>query len=154
MEVPEIPDLIIYAIPFFIITLFIEILVDSREKTKAYETKDAITSISMGLGNVILGIISKVLVFSVFLYLYDNLRLFTLPFTWWTWFLILFVDDFAYYWFHRISHESRFFWASHVVHHSSQKYNLSTALRQTWSGGFLGICFLVTTAIIRFSSSQ
>jgi sterol desaturase/sphingolipid hydroxylase (fatty acid hydroxylase superfamily) len=46
--------------------------------------------------------------------------------------LLFFADDFAYYWFHRISHESRFFWASHVVHHSSEHFNLSTALRQTW----------------------
>ena len=46
--------------------------------------------------------------------------------------LLFFADDLSYYWFHRISHESRFFWASHVVHHSSQHYNLSTALRQTW----------------------
>ena len=46
--------------------------------------------------------------------------------------LLFFADDFSYYWFHRCSHESRFFWASHVVHHSSTHYNLSTALRQTW----------------------
>ena len=46
--------------------------------------------------------------------------------------LLFFADDLAYYWFHRVSHESRVFWASHVVHHSSQHYNLSTALRQTW----------------------
>ena len=46
--------------------------------------------------------------------------------------LLFFADDLAYYWFHRVCHESRVFWASHVVHHSSQHYNLSTALRQTW----------------------
>ena len=51
---------------------------------------------------------------------------------WWTWVLLFFADDLAYYWFHRVSHESRVFWASHVVHHSSEHYNLSTALRQTW----------------------
>ena len=54
------------------------------------------------------------------------------PGDWWVWVLLFFADDFSYYWFHRISHESRFFWASHVVHHSSTHYNLSTALRQTW----------------------
>ena len=52
---------------------------------------------------------------------------------WWTYALLFFADDFAYYWFHRIHHEVRVFWASHVVHHSSQHYNLSTALRQTWT---------------------
>ena len=54
------------------------------------------------------------------------------PGDWWVWVLLFFADDFSYYWFHRISHESRGFWASHVVHHSSRHYNLSTALRQTW----------------------
>ena len=61
MEVPEIPNLIHYAIPFFIITLVLEILVDARARSNSYETKDAITSIIMGLGNVFLGLISKVL---------------------------------------------------------------------------------------------
>ena len=51
---------------------------------------------------------------------------------WWAWLLLFLGDDLAYYWFHRISHVSRFFWASHIVHHSSQHFNLSTALRQTW----------------------
>jgi sterol desaturase/sphingolipid hydroxylase (fatty acid hydroxylase superfamily) len=55
--------------------------------------------------------------------------------------LAFFADDFSYYWFHRTSHECRFFWASHVVHHSSQHYNLSTALRQTWTGGFFSFVF-------------
>ena len=141
MEVPQIPELIHYAIPFFIVTLIIEIIVDARARSNFYETKDAVTSITMGLGNVFLGLISKVLVFAVFYYLYDNFRLFTIPFVWWAWILILFTEDLIYYWFHRISHTSRFFWASHIVHHSSQKYNLSTALRQTWTGNFLSFVF-------------
>jgi sterol desaturase/sphingolipid hydroxylase (fatty acid hydroxylase superfamily) len=150
MEVPEIPDLIHYAIPLFIITLIIEILVDARARSNSYETKDAITSISMGLGNVFLGLISKVLVFAVFYYLYDNFRLFTIPFVWWAWILILFTEDLIYYWFHRISHLSRFFWASHIVHHSSQRYNLSTALRQTWTGSFLSFVFWLPLPLLGF----
>jgi len=150
MEVPEIPELIHYAIPFFIITLIIEILIDARARSNSYETKDAITSISMGLGNVFLGLISKVLVFAVFYYLYDNFRLFTIPFVWWAWILILFTEDLIYYWFHRISHLSRFFWASHIVHHSSQRYNLSTALRQTWTGSFLSFVFWLPLPLLGF----
>ena len=52
---------------------------------------------------------------------------------WWVWVVVFFADDLAYYWFHRAHHEVRILWASHVVHHSSQHYNLSTALRQTWT---------------------
>ena len=150
MEIPEIPNLIHFAIPFFIITLIIEVIVNAREKTSAYETKDALTSLTMGMGNVLLGLISKTLVFTIFIYLYANFRLFTIPFTWWAWILILFIEDFVYYWFHRISHENRFFWASHVVHHSSQKYNLSTALRQTWTGGFLAFIFWLPLPLLGF----
>ena len=150
MEIPEIPNLIHFAIPFFIITLIIEVIVNAREKTSAYETKDALTSLTMGMGNVLLGLISKTLVFTIFIYLYANFRLFTIPFTWWAWILILFIEDFVYYWFHRISHENRFFWASHVVHHSSQKYNLSTALRQTWTGGFLAFVFWLPLPLLGF----
>ena len=150
MEIPKIPDLILYAIPFFIITLIIEIIVDARERANAYETKDAITSISMGLGNVFLGVFSKMVIFAAFIFVYDTFRIFTIPFTWWAWVLVLFADDLAYYWFHRISHESRFFWASHIVHHSSQKYNLSTALRQTWTGNFLSFVFWLWLPLLGF----
>lgn len=151
MEIPEIPNLIHYAIPFFAITLLIEIFIDTKKRVNSYETKDAITSITMGLiGNVFIGLITKVLVFTIFYYMYSNFRFFTIPFTWWSWILILFLEDFSYYWFHRTSHKSRFFWASHVVHHSSKYYNLSTALRQTWTGGFYGFIFWLWLVLLGF----
>jgi len=150
VQVPEIPNLIYFAIPFFIITLIIEILVINKKKIVIYEFKDAAASISMGLGNVFLGIFAKVLVLAALTYIYVNFRFFTIPFTWWAWVLVLFAEDFLYYWFHRISHENRFFWASHVVHHSSQKYNLSTALRQTWSGSFISFIFWLPLALLGF----
>merc|ERR1711974_10835 len=115
--------------------MLLELFVTIKQGIKTYESKDAFSSIAMGLGNVFLGFFSKALVLLSFVYIYENFRLFTIPVTWWSFVLIFFADDFAYYWFHRISHECRLFWASHVVHHSSQHYNLSTALRQTWSGG-------------------
>ena len=150
VQVPEIPNLIYFAIPFFIITLIIEILVINKKKIVIYEFKDAAASISMGLGNVFIGIFAKVLVLAALTYIYVNFRFFTIPFTWWAWVLIIFTEDFLYYWFHRISHENRFFWASHVVHHSSQKYNLSTALRQTWSGTFISFVFWLPLALLGF----
>ncbi len=151
MEIPEIPNLIHYAIPFFVIALIIEVYINAKKKATIYETKDAITSITMGLiGNVFIGLLSKALVFTIFYYIYSNFRLFTFPFAWWTWVIILFAEDFSYYWFHRTSHKSRFFWASHVVHHSSQYYNLSTALRQTWTGGFYGFIFWLWLPLLGF----
>jgi sterol desaturase/sphingolipid hydroxylase (fatty acid hydroxylase superfamily) len=150
MEIPEMPNLIHYAIPFFALTVIIEIIATVRVKAKDYEYKDAATSIIMGLGNVGIGLFSKGIVLFFLLLVYNHLRLFTIPFTWWAWILILFADDFAYYWNHRIGHTARFFWASHIVHHSSQKYNLSTALRQTWTGSFTSFIFYLWLPLLGF----
>lgn len=149
MEIPEIPNLIHYAIPVFVITVIVEAILTVKIKLDEYEFKDAFTSITMGLGNVAIGLFTKGLTLALFLWLYQ-FRLFTIPFTWWTWFILLFAEDFVYYWNHRIAHESRLFWASHVVHHSSQKYNLSTALRQTWTGSFYTFIFWLPLIIIGF----
>ncbi|WP_299381938.1 sterol desaturase family protein [uncultured Lacinutrix sp.] len=143
------PNIILFAIPFFVISIALEIYVIIKQ-FKKYDYKDAITSISMGIGNVLLTFFSKAIVLFCFLYIYNNFRLFTIPITWWSFILLLFADDFCYYWFHRISHECRLFWASHVVHHSSQKYNLSTALRQTWSGGFYTFIFWIILPLLGF----
>lgn len=150
---PEFPNIIHFAIPFFVISMLLELYVTTREaykETKGYELKDAFASIAMGLGNVFLGFFSKAIVLLAFFWIYENYRLFTIPVTWWSFILIFFADDFSYYWFHRISHESRLFWASHVVHHSSEHYNLSTALRQTWSGGFYSFIFWLWMPLIGF----
>ena len=150
---PNFPNIIHYAIPFFIVAMLLELYVTTREKfkeTKGYETKDAFASIAMGLGNVFLGFLSKGIVLGALYFVYENFRLFTIPIAWWSFVLLFFADDFAYYWFHRISHECRLFWASHVVHHSSQRYNLSTALRQTWSGSFYSFIFWLWIPLVGF----
>jgi sterol desaturase/sphingolipid hydroxylase (fatty acid hydroxylase superfamily) len=147
---PEFPNIILFAIPFFIISMLLELYVTTKENIKTYERKDALSSIAMGLGNVALGFFSKLLILAAFMFIYTNFRLITIPFAWWSFVLLLFADDFSYYWFHRISHQCRLFWASHIVHHSSQKYNLSTALRQTWSGGFYSFVFWLWLPLIGF----
>ena len=150
---PDFPNIILYAIPFFILAMLLELYVTTRAQLKhikGYEPKDALSSIAMGLGNVILGFASKALVLLVFFWVYNNLKVFDIPVAWWSFVLLFFADDFSYYWFHRISHECRIFWASHVVHHSSQHYNLSTALRQTWSGGFYTFIFWLWLPLLGF----
>jgi sterol desaturase/sphingolipid hydroxylase (fatty acid hydroxylase superfamily) len=131
------PNLIHWAIPFFVGFILLEIGISAWQKRKLYEAKDAFSSITMGLGNVITGLVSKVIVFWAFT-LVHQYAIFDLGYQWWVWILAFFADDISYYWFHRTSHNVRFFWASHVVHHSSRFYNLSTALRQTWTGNFTG----------------
>jgi sterol desaturase/sphingolipid hydroxylase (fatty acid hydroxylase superfamily) len=150
MEIPNIPNLIYYAIPFFIATVIIEGIVLYKKQPKSYNLKDTFASLVMGIGNVLVNLLSKLLIVFIFTFIYQNYRISTIPFVWWSWLIILFADDFCYYWAHRMGHESRFFWASHIVHHSSQKYNLSTALRQTWTGGFFTFVFYLILPFLGF----
>lgn len=131
------PVVLYFAIPGFVILLLLEAWYSWKEQKHLYETRDTFSSLAMGIGNVITGFGSKLIVFGAFTLVY-RFRLFTLENTWWMWLLAFFADDFSYYWFHYVSHNMRWFWASHVVHHSSQHYNLSTALRQTWTGNLTG----------------
>jgi sterol desaturase/sphingolipid hydroxylase (fatty acid hydroxylase superfamily) len=102
---------------------------------------DSASSLAMGLGNQAMDkLLGFAIYAAVYYWVYEH-RLFTLTWTAPVMIVCFFGEDLAYYWFHRIAHERRFFWASHVVHHSSQHYNLTTALRQTWTGA-LGLNFI------------
>ena len=131
-------EVLYYAVPFFILLLALEYLAfrhlgeEHNEGLVGFEARDTRTSLAMGMGNVVINFGWKFAVLALYALLYELTPLRLDAGDWWVWVLLFFADDFSYYWFHRVSHESRAFWASHVVHHSSQHYNLSTALRQTW----------------------
>jgi sterol desaturase/sphingolipid hydroxylase (fatty acid hydroxylase superfamily) len=130
-------EVLYYAIPFFILLLVLEYLSfrqvqDEHADLIGYELRDTRASLTMGIGNVAINFVWKFAVLALYVGIYELTPLRLDPSDWWVWVLLFFADDLSYYWFHRVSHESRVFWASHVVHHSSQHYNLSTALRQTW----------------------
>ncbi len=132
------PALLYYAIPGFLLLLSLEAWFSYRENRKLYEKKDTWSSLGLGIGNVIVGFGTKAIIFAFFSFLYQ-FRVFDLNAgSWWYWVLLFLADDFSYYWFHRVSHRVNWFWASHVVHHSSQHYNLAAALRQTWTGNATG----------------
>lgn len=132
------PAILFYAIPFFVLLLSIEAWYSYKENKHLYNTKDTFGSLGLGIGNVITGLFTKALIFGIFSFLYQH-RLFTIVENhWWYWVLLFFADDLSYYCFHRTSHFVNYFWASHVVHHSSQYYNLAAALRQTWTGNATG----------------
>jgi len=136
-------DPVTLATPFFILLVIAEILAARFAKTRTnYEARDTATSLAMGLGSTVAGVLIGGLVAGVTLWVYQH-RVFTIPMTAvWAWLAIFFLEDLTYYGFHRLSHERRFWWAAHVNHHSSQHYNLSTALRQTWTGGINGTWLL------------
>lgn len=146
-------DLINLAIPAFILLLVVEVVLDAVMRRDLYELRDAAASLTMGTGNVILGLATKAMVFGIFTVMH-RFALFNIGYQWWAWVLIVFADDFTYYVFHRTSHECRLFWASHVIHHSSQRYNLGTALRQTWTGSFMSFVFWLWLPLIGFQPAM
>ncbi|WP_431990037.1 sterol desaturase family protein [Streptomyces albogriseolus] len=127
---------VVYAIPFFVLLVVVEalsyrFLPDDDER--GYELRDTVTSMSMGAGSQVIGLPWKA--FAVLAYaLAHGLAPWQLSASSvWTWVLLFLADDLAYYVFHRSHHRIRLLWASHVVHHSSVRFNLSTALRQSWT---------------------
>jgi sterol desaturase/sphingolipid hydroxylase (fatty acid hydroxylase superfamily) len=128
---PPEQDPVIYAVPFFLLLIGIEVYLSYKEHRDNYVAKDALASIGMGLGSVAINVGMKGLAFGVYSMIYE-FRLFEIGWHWWSWVLVFFADDFTFYWHHRLSHEVRILWSAHVNHHSSQKYTLATALRQSW----------------------
>ncbi|MDP3551829.1 MAG: sterol desaturase family protein [Novosphingobium sp.] len=133
-------DIVTYAIPAFVLLVIAEMIWATRRAPEKYEPRDTLTSLALGLGSTIAGALSAGIVLAAAMWLYEH-RVFTMPNVWWAWIACFVLDDLNYYWFHRTGHRVRWFWASHVNHHTSQHYNLSTALRQTWTG-FLALSFI------------
>jgi sterol desaturase/sphingolipid hydroxylase (fatty acid hydroxylase superfamily) len=136
----EIPDIITYAVPGFVVLILIEMIYVRATHKGRYQFVDSATSLSMGLGNQVAGLIFGGLVVATYFWVSQH-RLFDFGWTLPVLVACFFAEDLAYYWFHRIAHERRWFWASHVIHHTSQHYNLTTALRQTWTGA-IGLSFI------------
>ena len=134
----EFPDVIAWAVPAFAILVLAEIVAARLSGKARFDARDSAASLMMGFGSELAPLLGGgVVVVGVFYAAYEY-RLTNIPNTWWAVVLCFVLDDLRYYWWHRISHERRWFWASHVVHHSSQHYNLTTALRQTWTGQIIG----------------
>ena len=138
---PELPNPVYWSIPGFVGLLLLELWVARRQQKRLHEGKDTLTSLGLGLGSLFAGILSAGLVATLSIWVY-RFHLIDIGYAWWAFVLCFLLDDLAYYAFHRSAHRVRWFWASHVVHHSSERYNLSTALRQTWTG-FFGLTFLI-----------
>ncbi|MDE2306595.1 MAG: sterol desaturase family protein [Gammaproteobacteria bacterium] len=135
-----------------LLTIPLEAWLAARGRIKGeYELRDTLANITVSIGSIFFwGTLSWLYVGAV-MYAYAH-RLYDVPFTWWSFLIAFVLDDLRYYWFHRISHRSRWFWASHVVHHSSQHFNLSTNLRQSWTSEFSGLTLLnVPLAFLGFN---
>lgn len=124
--------IILAAIPMFFILIAIELWVDRKRGTGYYQFNDAINSLQLGILSRVSGVLIGLIPFTFYVYFYNNWRLFDLPQDHYLVWILAFVGyDLVYYWIHRFNHRVNVMWGSHVVHHSSEEYNLTTALRQT-----------------------
>ena len=146
----NLPDPLSWAVPMFAVLVIAEMVRAKQKSDVRYEAKDATASLMMGFGNTVARLLFGGISIAATLWA-SSFAIFDIGYVWWAFIACFFLEDLSYYWFHRISHESRWFWASHVVHHSSQHYNLSTALRQTWTGALGGtFLFWMPLAFIGF----
>jgi sterol desaturase/sphingolipid hydroxylase (fatty acid hydroxylase superfamily) len=121
---------IILSIPIYFILITIEWVYDILKKKHRYRLGDAYANIGCGIFEQVTGVFAKVFTVGLFTIVYEQFRITTIPVNGFTIFLLWILIDFCYYWAHRWSHEINFFWIGHVVHHQSEDYNLSVALRQ------------------------
>jgi sterol desaturase/sphingolipid hydroxylase (fatty acid hydroxylase superfamily) len=137
-------DLVVYAVPFFILAIIFELGYGWVKQRNTYRLNDSVSSLSLG----VLSQAQRFVTLGIGGYVYYLLtEYFSLPLMdaghWFTWVLAMVVYDFCYYWLHRMGHERTILWAAHVAHHQSEDYNLTTALRQTSTGFLLGWLFYI-----------
>jgi sterol desaturase/sphingolipid hydroxylase (fatty acid hydroxylase superfamily) len=140
----------IYAIPIYIFFIGFELFLNVKQNLHLYTTKDSFASIAMGVGSVIIGILTKTLFFLLFTFIYQ-FKIFNFSMDWIMWIILFFADDLTFYWHHRLSHQVRILWAAHIHHHSSQHFNFTTALRQSWGEPFYKFFFWMWLPLIGFS---
>jgi len=142
----DITNPLVYGVPAFIAFVLLELAYSKFfGDKKLYEWKDLAASSFMGLGAVLLAPLLKVisaavifeLVYELFNPEVNGVRVNIMGYesfgwAWYIWLLCQFLDDFSYYWFHRLNHTVRFLWAAHIVHHSSENYNFGTGIRNGW----------------------
>lgn len=137
-SVPDLPDVVLWSIPAFVLLTLLEMVSyrlhpeEPDSPVVGYEAKDAATSVTMGLGSLFFDALWKVPIVAIYSVVHELTPL-RVPVEWWTLPLMLLAQDFFYYWSHRGHHVIRVLWACHVVHHSSRRFNLTTALRQPWT---------------------
>ena len=143
------PQIIVLATPVFLGLIALELAVGLTRGRNTYRLHDALSSIGLGMLSQVAGLFTRLLAIGIYTAAYEHVALFHLPVdSIAVWIGALLAYDFCYYWLHRAGHRVAIFWAAHVVHHQSEDYNLSTALRQTSSGALLGWLFYLPMAVV------
>ena len=141
-------QVIVLATPVFLGLIAAEFAVGRARGRNTYRLNDALNSIGLGVMSQVTGVFGKLLRIGVYTLAFEHVALLRLPADApWVWLFALVFYDFCYYWLHRAGHRVAVLWAAHAVHHQSEDYNLSTALRQTSSGFLLGWIFYLPMAV-------
>jgi len=139
---------IVLVTPVFFAMIGIEAFVGWRRKRNTYRLADAMSSIGLGMLSQLVGVVVSLVGVGFYALVYEHVAPWHLSEkSIWVWLGALLAYDFLYYWLHRMGHEMAVLWAAHVIHHQSEEYNLSTALRQTSSGFLLGWLFYMPMAL-------
>lgn len=142
------PNIIVWAAPVMFFFVLLEWGISRYQNRKLYDKKETIGSIFVGIGNVVINLLLKLTLFYMIVWLY-NLIPWRMAFNWWTFLPCYIIFDLCSYWAHRISHQQRFWWATHVVHHSGEHYNLTVSFRLSWVQ-HLKLIFFLPVALIGF----
>ena len=151
---PEVVNLIVLSIPIFFLLIGIEIIIDKSKKTGYYRLNDALSNINAGITEQVTGAFLKAFVIGIYIWIYDHYAVMDIGAGVVTWIVLFIGVDFFYYWFHRLAHEINVLWGGHVVHHQSEEYNLSVALRQGAFQKFGSFLFYLPLAFIGFNPTM
>lgn len=144
----DLPPLIVYAAPFMIFFVLLEWYIRTRKLQKDYDGKDGFSAFTIGIINVAVNAAIKALSFAVILFFYNWVPWFIPP-VWWSYILCIIAIDFFRYWAHRVAHEQRFWWATHVTHHNSEQYNFTVSFRLSWVQQ-IKLVFFIPVALMGF----
>jgi alkylglycerol monooxygenase len=144
-------QIIVLATPVFLALIALEWAVGMVRRRNTYRLHDAMASIGLGMLSQVVGLFTKLLMLGLYTLAFEHLAVVKLPTEApWVWLTGLLLYDFLYYWKHRFGHTVALMWAAHVVHHQSEDYNLSTALRQTSTDWVAGWVFYLPMALLGF----
>ncbi len=146
-------SILLYVIPGFFVLMTIEIIYDRVYKKNSYNLMDTLSSLSSGITNILKDSLGIIFIIISYPYLLDLLSVINIESNVYIYILSFIFIDFASYWGHRLNHKVNLFWNNHIIHHSSEEFNLACALRQSISGliGFRAI-FLIPAAIFGIPS--
>jgi alkylglycerol monooxygenase len=142
--------IMLIAIGGFVVLMLLEFAYGRYKKKQLYRLNDTVTNLNIGIGNQVFGLLYQVVLYGALYGVYQNFALLKIPIAVWSVLLCAVMYDFIFYWAHRLGHEMNIFWGAHVVHHQSEEYNLSVALRQPWFHSLLSFFMFLPLPLLGF----